>query len=166
MRSIKTLALICLLASLATAPAYAKRHGWGSSFDHDSDQSGQVERLSTALDLSPQQRTEMQAIISASRQSTTTLREARAANTSSIRELFASAVLDEARLRELLGKQAELQADKLVAQHATRTRIDQLLTPAQQAKHDDLRQLRMARKGEPGRKGSRCGTPPDADQGL
>lgn len=166
MRSIKTLALVCLLASLATTPAYAKRHGWGSSLDHDSEQSGKVERLSAALDLSPQQRTEIQDIISTSRQSTTALREARGANTRSIRELLTNGVLDEARLRELLREQADLQADRLIAQHATRTRIDQVLTPAQQAKHEDLRQLRLARKGEPGRKGSHCGGQPDAGQGL
>lgn len=155
MRKLKTLALALLLTSLAIAPAYAKRHGGGSSFACDNDRMTKIEQLKEVLELSPQQEAEIQTIISERRQTMTAQREAGKAHKRSLRDIFASETLDEVRLRELLSKQAELKADKMVAQHATHARINQVLTPEQQAKHQELRQQRMERKGEfrgPGRR--------------
>lgn len=155
MRNIKILVLALLLTSLAVAPAYAKRHGWGSRCDPDRDRTRQVERLRAELELTAQQQREIQEIISEGRQALAGVRAERAANRSNLHELLASEVADEGHLRALVHRQAELQADRMLAQHAIRARIKQVLTPAQQAKHDDLRQQRMARKGPSGGKGVR-----------
>jgi len=76
------------------------------------------------------------------------LREETKLNREALRAVFDAEVLDEPRLRELINTQAKLQADMMVAKHATRDKIDQILTPEQQKKHEDFRQQRMEKKGQ------------------
>lgn len=131
-----------LLVALAIAPAYARHHGWGGP---ENMPSARIERLKEVLELTQQQETDIKAIVAESRQETTTLREEVRANREEIRQLFETDRLDEARLRQLVQKGAELKTRQLLARHATRTKVNQLLTPEQREKHDVLRAERMAR---------------------
>lgn len=144
MNSLKILTLALLITSLTIAPAFAKRHGCDSQFDHDGKKPRQAERFKQALDLTPQQETDIQGIRSESRERTATLREATKANREAIRENFGAEALDETRLRELSREQAELRADMMIAKHAMRAKINQVLTPEQQSKH---KEFRMERRG-------------------
>ena len=64
-----------------------------------------------------------------------------------LRELSRADTLDESRLRELVRKQSDQRADMMIAKHATRNRINQLLTPEQQEQHEAFRQQRQERRG-------------------
>ena len=147
MNNLRFLTLALLITSLAIAPAFAKRHGCDNQFNHDGKRTGQIEQLKQALDLTPQQEVDIQEIRSASREQTASLREATQANREAIRESFGADTLDETRLRELIRAQAELRTDMMIAKHATRSKINQTLTPAQQSKHKEFRQQRMEQRG-------------------
>ena len=146
MYSLKTLPLSLLLISLAIAPAYAKRHGSGDPFDHGGKGPGQIERLKQALDLTPQQETSLKEIHTDSKEKTTTLRGEAEANREAIRDVFDAEILDEPRLRELTSEQAKLRSDLMIEKHAMREKVNQILTPEQQKKHEEFRQQRMGNK--------------------
>lgn len=140
MRNLKTVALALLLASLITSPAYAKRHGGDTSCNQDRCGMKPLEKLEKTLDLTAEQQAEIRAGMAARG------KEARA-NRAAIRNTLSAATLDESRLRELLRKQTELQADRMVAQHAVRARIKQALTAEQQATWDEFRRQRTGHRG-------------------
>ncbi len=162
MHNLKTLAMTLLLISLSIAPAYAKRHGGNGPFDHNGKGMSQIEQLKQVLDLTPQQEADIKGVFTESREKMAPLREDQQANRRAIRDLSDAESLDESRLRELVRKQADLQAEMMVERHATRSRVNQILTPEQQAKRDDFRQQRTERResrrcAEPGAR--RCAEP-------
>jgi len=142
----KTLALALLLFSLAITPAFAKRHCWDGPLGCDGMQAGQVERLKQALDLTPQQEADFKQIRLESEEKTSALREKIKANREAIHNALNAEILDEPRLRELTREQAELHADMMIAKHGMRAKINQILSPEQQKKHEELRQQRMGEK--------------------
>jgi Spy/CpxP family protein refolding chaperone len=154
MYKLKTLALALLLTSLVIAPAFAKRHGGSGPCDHDGKGTGQIEQLKLVLDLTPQQETEIKGVFAESREKMAPLREKKHANKEAIHNIVDADVLDEPRLRELVREQTELHADMMIARHATRSRVNQILTPEQQEKRKALRQQRMEHKGS-----RRCAEP-------
>ncbi len=156
MYNLKTLACATLLIILAVTPAYAKRHGCDGPFEHDGKGPEHSERFKQALDLTAQQETDLKKIHVESKEETTSLREETKLNREALRAVFDAEVLDEPRLRELINTQAKLQADMMVAKHATRDKIDQILTSEQQKKHKEFRQQRMEQKGQ--RNCEKCGT--------
>ena len=147
MHNLKALVFATLLISLAVAPAYAKRHGWDGSFDHDGKGPEHSEQFKRALDLTPQQEADLKRIHNASKEETASLRQETKANSGAIRSVFEAEILDELRLRELTSEQAKLHADMMIEKHATREKVDQILTPEQQKKHKEFRQQRMERRG-------------------
>ena len=147
MYSLKTLALSLLLISLAIAPAYAKRHGFGDPLDHDGKGPGKIERLKRALDLTPQQEASLKEVHTESNDKTAPMREEAEANREAIQKVFDAEALDEPRLRELTSEQAKLRSDLMVEKHAMREKVNRILTPEQQKQHEDFRQQRMKNKG-------------------
>jgi Spy/CpxP family protein refolding chaperone len=147
MRNLKTVALGLLLASLITTPAYAKRHGGDTSCNQDDCGMKPLEKLEKTLDLTAKQQAEIRAILAESRAGMAARGKEVRANRAAIRDTLSAATLDESRLRELLRKQTELQADRMVAQHAVRARIKQALTAKQQATWDEFRRQRTGHRG-------------------
>ena len=147
MHNSKALAPAILLITLTIAPANAKRQGWGKPFGRDGQGSEHSGQFKLALDLSPQQEADLKGIHTTSKRERVSLREEAKANGEAIRRTFDAEVLDEPRLGELFSKKAELQADMMIAKHATREKVDQILTPEQQKKHEEFRQQRMKQKG-------------------
>ena len=146
MRNTEILALTVLITSLAIAPAYAKRHAWDNPSQHVGKKYGQTERLKRQLDLTAQQQTELKAIRTESRERTASLREEAAENRVAIRDLLDAEDLDEPRLRELTREQAERHADQMVAKHGMRANVNQILSPEQQKKFEELRRQRAEEK--------------------
>jgi Spy/CpxP family protein refolding chaperone len=140
MEALKILTLALLFISLAMTPTLAKTQAAGPSHDHTGKGTGRFAKIQQSLGLTTQQQNDIQALIAESKQDMVARREATRANREELRALFDAEVLDEARLQQLLQKQAELKAQKIISQHATRTRIRQILTTEQQEKWAELRQ--------------------------
>ena len=147
MYNLKTLALSLLLISLAIAPAYAMRHGFGDPLDHDGKGPGKIERLKQELDLTPQQEASLKEVHTESKEKTAPMREEAEANREAIQKVFDAEALDEPRLRELTSEQAKLRSDLMVEKHAMREKVNKILTPEQQKKQEDFRQQRIKSKG-------------------
>ncbi len=147
MHYLKTLGFALLLISLAVAPAYAKPQDCDGPFDHSGKGPGHSKQFKQALDLTSQQEGDLKRIHTASKGETASLRQETKANSEAIRSVFEAEVLDEPRLRELTSEQAKLHADMMIEKHATREKVDQILTPEQQKKHEEFRQQRMGKKG-------------------
>ncbi len=140
MHTLKILTLALLLISLAMTSALAKPLDQDFSPDPAGKGTGRFAEIQQSLGLSPQQQTEIQTLFAARKQEMINRRDTTRANREGLRALFDAEVLDEARLQQLLQKQAELKAEKIISQHATRTRIRQILTSEQQEKWAELRQ--------------------------
>ncbi len=65
-----------------------------------------------------------------------------------LRELNEAAEREENRLRELLGDQAEIHAELMIARHATQSQNEQTLTSARQQTHQQPRGQRMAQRSK------------------
>ena len=147
MYSLRTLALSILFISVTIVSAHAARHGFGGPFDHHETGSGQMERLKQALDLSPRQAASLKEVHTESNEKTAAMREEAEVNREVIRNVFDAEILDKARLRELTSEQAELRSSLMIEKHAMREKVEQILTPEQQKKHQQFRQQEMKSKG-------------------
>ncbi|TNF50956.1 MAG: periplasmic heavy metal sensor [Deltaproteobacteria bacterium] len=147
MHNLKHLALAFLLATLAITPAFAKPGRCGKAFDIGEQQATRLEHLKESLDLTAQQEKEIKEILAASKEGNETLREERRSTRKELREMSRADTLDEPRLRELVHKQSDQRADMMIAKHATRARINQVLSPEQQEQHEAVRQQRQERRG-------------------
>jgi Spy/CpxP family protein refolding chaperone len=145
MYSLKILTMALFLISLATASAYASRHEWKIPPEHADMKTERFEQLKEALELTPQQAEEIQAIVSERTQTMNALRDEIRVNRGELRKLFAAEDLDETRLRQLVDQQGELKFRKLVARHAARSSINQALTLEQRQKHEAFLHQRKGR---------------------
>mgnify|MGYP001098459421 CR=1 FL=1 len=145
MHKLKILSVALLLVSLAITPAYAKRNGCGNQCEQGGERIGKIAQLTEKLGLSPQQETDIKEIIAASKEKKELMRQEKKNTRNELREISSADTLDESRLRELVREQAEQQADTMVAMHATRAMVNQILTPQQQEQHEELRQQRQQR---------------------
>lgn len=151
MRHLKPWLLTLLFITLGTASAIADPHIGDGQCRRYSGGEQQFERLSKALALTPEQQTEIRAILAESRTDMTARQDEAKANRAAIRSMLAATTLEEPKLRDLLHKQSELQADRIIARQGVRSRIEQILTPEQQAKWDELRQQRQERRERRGK---------------
>lgn len=147
MHNLKHLALAFLLATLAITPAFAKPGRCGKASDIGEQHATRLEHLKESLDLTAQQEREIKEILAASKEGNETLREEKRSTRRELREMSRADTLDEARLRELVRKQSDQRADMMIAKHATRARINQVLSPEQQEQHEAVRQQRQERRG-------------------
>lgn len=154
MKSIKTLALVLFLVCLAGTTAFAMRHG--ATFGHEGKHARHIEQYKDALGLNAEQESEITKILAERQEMSMTQREERRKIQTALRNISSAENIDEEQIKALTLKQAELHAQMLMARQATQAKINRLLTPEQQAKHGEMRQQRMAKKGKRG-----CGSAPD-----
>ena len=147
MHNLKYLTLALLLATLAISPAFAKSGQYGKACENGEQQATRLEQLKERLDLTAQQETEIKEILAASKERNEALREEKRTTRKELQEISRAETLDESRLRELVRKQSDQRADMMIAKLATRSRINQVLSPEQQEQHEALRQERQERRG-------------------
>ena len=147
MHNLKYLTLALLLATLAITPAFAKPGQCGKAYENNEQQATRLEHLKERLDLTAQQETEIKEILAASKERNKALHEEKRTTRKELREIFRADTLDESRIRELVRKQSDQRADMMIAKHATRTRINQVLSSEQQEQHEAFRQQRQERRG-------------------
>jgi Spy/CpxP family protein refolding chaperone len=147
MHNLRTLVVALLLTSLAIAPAFAKRNGCENFSEKGGQREGKIEHLKEKLDLTEQQEADINEILAARKAGMAALREETRTTREAIREMSRAETLDESRLRELVRKQSDQRADMMIARHATRARINTVLTPEQQEKHKAFREQRQERRG-------------------
>lgn len=148
MNILKRVILSTLLISLAAAQVYAGNHGWGKGQKENIDPQTHLNQIKQALELTPLQETEILAIITEKREGMKPLREKMQTAKTELRTAYQAESLDEAKLRGLASEQADLRVDMMVAQHATRAEIDNLLTAEQQEKWQQFRQQRHEKRAE------------------
>lgn len=147
MNKLKYLPLTLLLATLAITPALAKPGQCGKACENGEQQATRLEQLKERLDLTTQQEAEIKEILASTKAKNAALREEKRITREELRKLSRAETLDESHLRELVRKQSDQRADMMIAKHATRARINQVLTPEQQEQHEALRQERQERRG-------------------
>ena len=146
MYSLKILILALFIISLATASAFANRQNSMNASEVEDILSERLHRLGEAIGLTPQQQIQIQAIIAENQQEMRDLHKEIRANRAELRELLDNEDLDESRLRQLVGIQAELKIRKMMKRHGIRNRINSVLTDEQLQKRDALRQHRGGRR--------------------
>jgi Spy/CpxP family protein refolding chaperone len=147
MHNLKYLTLALLLVTLAITPAFAKRGQGDKACENGEQQATRLEHLKERLDLTAQQEAEIKEILASTKAKDEALREKNRMTSKELREISRAETLDESRFRELVRKQSDQRADIMIAKHATRTRINQVLTPEQQEQHEAFRQQRQERRG-------------------
>ncbi len=147
MHNLKHLTLALLLVTLAITPAFAKPGQCDKACENGEQQATRLEHLKERLDLTAQQEAEIKEILASTKAKDEALREKNRMTSKAFREISRAETLDESRLRELVRKQSDQRADMMIAKHATRNRINQVLTPEQQEQHETFRQQRQERKG-------------------
>jgi Spy/CpxP family protein refolding chaperone len=147
MHNLKYLTLALLLVTLAITPSLAKPGQCDKSYENGEQQATRLEHLKERLDLTAQQETEIKEILASTKENNEALHEEKRVTREELREISGADTLDESRLRQLVRKQSDQRADMMIAKHATRTRINQVLTPEQQEQHEAFRQQRQERRG-------------------
>jgi len=147
MHNLKYLTLALFLATLAITPAFAKPGQHGKACENGEQQATRLEQLKERLDLTAQQETEIKEILATSKEKNEALREEKRTTRKELQEISRAETLDESRLRKLVRKQSDQRADMMIAKHATRTRINQVLSTEQQEQHEAFRQQRQERRG-------------------
>jgi Spy/CpxP family protein refolding chaperone len=147
MHNLKYLTLALLLVTLAITPAFAKPGQGDKACENGEQQATRLEHLKERLDLTAQQEAEIKEILASTKAKDEALREKNRMTSKAFREISRAETLDESRLRELVRKQSDQRADMMIAKHATRNRINQVLTPEQQEQHEAFRQQKQARRG-------------------
>jgi Spy/CpxP family protein refolding chaperone len=147
MHNMKYLTLALLLVTLAITPAFAKPGQSDKACENGEQQATRLEHLKERLDLTAQQEAEIKEVLASTKAKDEALREKNRMTSKELREISRAETLDESRLRELVRKQSDQRADMMIAKHATRARINQVLTPEQQEQHEAFRQQRQERKG-------------------
>lgn len=138
----RTLLLITLATTLATSPLAALAASPSTPVDkrrppcdepalRDEGPGGPFERLADILDLSDEQRRQIEEIRSAERTRTEEFRRQHDEARDAIEKLTSSAKFDESAVRTLAGKQSAAATELIVAQARTRNQIYALLTPEQ-----------------------------------
>lgn len=112
-------------------------HHMGAGYKHG-DKGFNVDRMAKKLDLSDDQRTQIEAIIAASKQQKSDQRDKMQANREQIKELTQRSPLDEAAVRTVADAQGDLKADMIMLQAQQRAKIHAVLTDEQRAELEDM----------------------------
>lgn len=148
MNKLTLMTLTTLLLSLAATSALAQRHGWENSAEENGRRGRHFEHLQQQLDLTPEQADEIRAILARNETERQTRREQARATRQELDTLLTAGPVNESRLRELVHKQAEQRADRLLSRQATRAAVDQVLTPEQQERHQAMQQQRIEQRSQ------------------
>lgn len=98
-----------------------------------------LDRMSNRLDLTDDQRAQVEEIVASTRPEMNELREAMKENRVRLDELKQQETFDEDRIRELAGKQGELKAEMMVLRAGQRNQINAILTDEQRGQRDKWR---------------------------
>lgn len=145
----RALAGVALL-TLASTAAYARPPHFGGGFGHAHFN---VERMAEELDLTPEQRMAIEAIVAQSREQARPHAEKMRANRQAMKALTKAEVLDEAAIRAQAMANAADMAELAVIHARSRHALRKLLTPEQQQKLElghERRGRKHADKGEGG----------------
>lgn len=138
------------LTSVATAAA-GKRTSRAGSGDCQQEGEGSrgdgfLKKMAKELKLTAAQQEKVAAVIAADREKSAPLREKLDAARKQLHEVATAEPFDEAAVRSLAVKKAEMEVDMTVSRAKTRNSINALLTPEQRAKAEKMRP-----QGKPGR---------------
>ena len=143
----RLLASACILGLLAgpTAIAASNDSGWGEARNAKYGQMRE-ERMAKALNLSDQQRDQIAAIKSESRQVSQPYRDELKSHRKAMRDLVRADTLDTAAVRALATQASDARIELAVIRAEQRHKIRAILTPAQQAQFDQMRPKRKKRR--------------------
>lgn len=126
-------ALLGVLSVTGSAAAEGHKRG-GGLFGSEMHQA----RMARMLDLSDEQRTQMQSIIDGARAEARRIAEGMVASHGQLREVVRSGTFDETKVSELAAAQGELMADKIVLKTRVRMQIQSILNPEQRERMEEM----------------------------
>jgi Spy/CpxP family protein refolding chaperone len=109
--------------------------------------SDRMERMTRALDLTEDQRQQIQSILAAAREANRPIREKLHDNRKAMRAAATGETIDRDKVRALAADNANLKADLLISRVETRKQISAVLTPEQQQQLEKLRSQRGKHHG-------------------
>lgn len=113
-------------------------HHMGSNHKHG-DRGFDVDRMAKKLNLTADQRTQIEAIVEASKQKMSDQRDKMQVNREQLKELMQKSPLDETEVRKVANAQGELQADRIMLRAQQRAKINTILNEEQRAQLEDMR---------------------------
>ena len=117
-----------------------ERGGHHMGAEHGSgERGGNVDRMAKKLNLTDDQRTQIEAIVEASKQQMSDQRDKVQANREQLKELTQQSPLNEAEVRRVADAQGDLKADMIVLRAQQRAKINAVLTNDQRAQLEDVR---------------------------
>jgi Spy/CpxP family protein refolding chaperone len=139
MNSKRMTTLLALLAAVAgpLAGDALARPGQGAQDCAQWEERGpqrKLERMAVLLELSPAQKSEAEALVSAHRDATQALHEQVDQGRDAVHQAALAVPFDETRVRTLAAAQAKLQTELMVSRAKLRSQLQALLTPEQQAR--------------------------------
>jgi len=141
--SILILSLSGILSSAyAMPPSDGKGPGNCMRGEHKAGPGGRgfnVDRMAEKLNLSNDQRTQVESIMNESKDQLTEFREKMQENRKQLRTLTQTAPLNEASVRKIADAQGDLKADMIVLRVQQRAKINSILTEDQRAKLKEMR---------------------------
>ncbi|CAH1386673.1 Spy/CpxP family protein refolding chaperone [Candidatus Nitrotoga sp. M5] len=112
-------------------------HRMGASYKHG-DKGFNVDRMAEKLNLGDDQRTQIEAIMEASKQQISDQRDKMQANREQLKSLTKQSPFDEAAVRTVADAQGDLNADMIVLRAQQRAKINAILTDEQRAELEDM----------------------------
>jgi Spy/CpxP family protein refolding chaperone len=113
--------------------AQCKDGHWGKGME------GGMEHMMEGLDLTPDQRSQVRAIVDQARPSMRELRDKMRDNRKQLRQLTQAATVDEKAVRSLADAQGKLKADMIMQRSKMQVALNKVLTPAQRKQWQDMR---------------------------
>ena len=132
------------LVSVVSAMPFGDGPGCGRGGDHmmpgkrDGGRGPNLARLADRLNMTEQQRAEVEAVLDESRQRMVKLREQMRENRVQLRELSGKTDFDEAAVRSIADKQGDLKAETIVLRARQRHATKAVLTDEQRAQLDEM----------------------------
>ena len=150
---------LALALLLGLAPALCLAQGRGGPPPGPPDPERMLDRMTEQLDLSDQQKQDLDAVLAAHRKAMRSTREAMGAARETLDSRVHAETFDEAAIRKAAAVMAVLEADQAVGRAKLFQEIRGILTPEQFQKLEQTREERRERMG-PGRRGEFPGPGP------
>ncbi len=134
------------LVTIASAKSYGDGPGCGRSSHHagtgqyDGGKGRHLKHLARRLNMTDEQRADIEAVLDNSREQMAEMRAEMRANRAQLRDLTRQAELDEAAVRGMADRQGDLKAEMIVLRARQRSEMKALLTDEQIAQLDEMRE--------------------------
>ena len=129
--------------------AVEKRGGDGAGM-YEMRKGRHFDRMAEALDLTPEQREQIQAIRAAEQEKVAPLRQQMKEGREQLHAVIVKQPFDEAAVRTLAAGQAEIRTEMIVSHARVKNQIHALLTPEQREKAEQMRSSMKERRGPKG----------------